>query len=83
MADEWVVPEYSRWEDGVIGSARCEGSTSGHTSIDVQMYRVPVILVNEERAVGAGEEMIKLGKILVELEGEGEGSLFRALPEGI
>ena len=83
VADEGVVPDYSRREDGMIGSAHCEGSTARHASIDVQMYRVPVILVNEECAIGGGEEMIKPGKILAEFGGEGEVSFFRALPEGI
>ena len=64
---EGVVPEYSRWEDAVIGSARCEASTAGHASIDVQMYQVPVILVNKERAISGGEETIKPGKILAEV----------------
>ena len=40
------------------------------------MNRVPVILVDEECAIAGGEEMIKPGQILVELEGEGEVSLF-------
>ena len=80
MADEGVVPEHPRGEGGMIGSARCEGSTAGHARIDVQVYWVPVILMNEEYAVGGREEMIKPGKILVELGGEGEGFLFRTLP---
>ena len=54
-----VADEYSRWEGGVIGSACCEGSAAGHASVDVQVYQVPVILVNEENAVGGSEEIIK------------------------
>ena len=61
VADEGVVPEYPRWEGGVIGSAHCEASAAGHASIDVQVYRVPVILVNEECAIGVSKEMIKPG----------------------
>ena len=45
----------------MLGSAHCEGSTAEHASIDVELYRVPVILVNEESAVGGGEEPIKPG----------------------
>ena len=59
VADEGVVPEYSRWEGGMIGSAPCEGSAAGHASVDVQLYRMPVI--HEENAVDGGEETIKPG----------------------
>ena len=83
VADEGIVPEYSRWEDGMIGSAHCEGSTAGQASVDVQGHRVPVILVNEESVIGGGEEPIKSGKIIAELGGEGERSLFWALPQGV
>ena len=51
--------------------------------MDVEMYQVPVVVVNEESAVDGGEETIEPGKILAELGGEGEGSLFWALPECI
>ena len=61
MADEGVVQEYPRWEGGVIGSPCYESSAAGHASIDVQVCRVPVILVNEESAIGGGEEIIKPG----------------------
>ena len=61
VADEGVVPEYPRREGNVIGSACCEGSTARHASVDVELYRVPVILVNEESAIGGGEEPIKPG----------------------
>ena len=44
---------------------------------------MPVILVDEEHAIGGGDEMVEPGQILAELRGDGEGSLFRALPEGI
>ena len=61
VADEEVVLEYPRWEGGVIGFAHCEGSAARHASVDVQVYWVPLILVNEENAIGGGQEMIKLG----------------------
>ena len=61
VADDGVVPEYPRREVSMIGSASCEGSTFGHASIDVELYQVPVILVNEESAVSGGEEPIKPG----------------------
>ena len=61
VADEGVVPEYPRRLGGIIGSARCEGSAAGHASVDVEGYQVPVILVNEESAIGGGEEPIKPG----------------------
>ena len=67
----------------MIGSALCDSCTAGHAGINIQGYGVPVILVDEEHAVGGGEEMVETGHILAELGGEGEGSLFRALPEGI
>ena len=83
MADEWFVSKYPGWEGGMVGSACCDGSTAGHVGVNVQVYRVSVVLVDEECAIGCGEEMIKPGKILAELRGEGERALFRALPEGI
>ena len=61
VADEGVVPEYPRCEGSVIGSACCEGSPAGHASVDVEVYSVPVILVNEESAISGGEEMTKPG----------------------
>ena len=61
VADGWVVPEYPRSEGGVIRSARHEDSAAGHASIDVELYWVPVILVNDESAVGGGKEPIKPG----------------------
>ena len=54
VADDGFVPEYPRREGGMIGSACCDGSAAGHASIDVEVYWVPVILVNEESAVGGG-----------------------------
>ena len=44
VADEGVVPEYSRREGSMTGSASHEGSAAGHASIDVELYQVPVIL---------------------------------------
>ena len=42
-------------------SASYEGSASRHASIDVELYQMTVILVNDERAVGGGEEPIEPG----------------------
>ena len=39
--------------------------------------------MDEESAISGGEETVEPGQILVELGGECEGSLFRALPESI
>ena len=61
MADDGVVQEYPRWDGSMIGSASHKGSTAGHASINVELYQVPVILVNNESAVGGGEEPIKPG----------------------
>ena len=83
MADEGVVPEYPRQEGDMVGFACCEGSAARHAGIDVQVYRVPLILVDAECDVCGGDKMIKPGKILTELGGEGEGSLFQALRECI
>ena len=89
MADEAGVSEYPSWESGMIGSARCEGSTAVHAGINVQVYRVPVILMDEECAVGGGDETIKPGEILAELRGEGKDPcyvhclVFRVLSESI
>ena len=82
MADEWML-QYPVGKCGMIGSARCDGSTARHAGIDIHMYWVLVILVDEEHAIGGGEEMVEPRQILAEPRGEGEGSLFRALPEGI
>ena len=67
LADEGVVSKNPRREGGMIGSAYFDGSAGRHAGIDVLMYQVPVILVDEERAIGGGEETIKPGKIPVEL----------------
>ena len=72
MADKGFVSEATEREDGVVGSACCEGSAARHTSIDVEWYCVPVVLVNEEIAVGGGEEMIEPSQILAELGREGD-----------
>ena len=61
VADEGVVPEYPRGEGSVIGSASHEGPVAGHASIDVELYWVAVILVNDECAVCGWEEPIKPG----------------------
>ena len=51
-----VVLEYPRWEGSVIRSTSGEGSTAGHAGIDVELYRVPVLLVNDESSINGGEE---------------------------
>ena len=61
VTDEGVVPEYPRREASMIGSSRCEGSTTGHASVNIEVYQVPAILVNEESAFGGGEELIEPG----------------------
>ena len=61
VADEGVVLEYPRRDGTMIGSSHCEGSAAGHASVNVELYSVPVILVNEESAIGDGEELIKPG----------------------
>ena len=61
VQDEGVVPESPRREGSIIDSASHEGSAAGHASINVELYRVLVILVNDESAVGGGEEPIKQG----------------------
>ena len=83
MADEEVASQYPGRECGVIGSASCDGSTARHAGVDIQVNWLPVILVDEECAVGGGEEMFKPDQIFAELGGEGEVSLFQALLEGI
>ena len=57
VADEGVGLEYPRQE----GSASHEGSTAGHAHMDVELYQVHVILVNDECAVGGGAKLIKPG----------------------
>ena len=61
VADGRVGPEYPKRKGGVVRSASCEGSAARHAGIDVELYQVPVILVNDESAVGGGEEPIEPG----------------------
>ena len=61
VADVVVVPEYPGRKGSVICSASCEGSAARCASIDIELYRVPVLLVNDESAVGGGEEPIEPG----------------------
>ena len=61
MADGGIVPVYNRWKGSVIHFAICEGSAAGYAGIDVELYHVPVILVNDESAISGREELIKLG----------------------
>ena len=54
-----VSPEYPRREGTMVCSASCEGSTARHAGVDVELYRVPVILMNDASAIIGGEELIK------------------------
>ena len=58
VADGRVGPEYRRRKGGMVCSASCEGSTARHAGINVELYRVPVILVNDESVIHVGEEPI-------------------------
>ena len=61
VADGVVVPEYPWRKGSMIRFASYEGSAARHASIDVELYQVPVILVNDESAIGGGEEPIEPG----------------------
>ena len=61
VTDGRVGPEYPGRKGSVFTSASCEGSTAGPSGIDVELYRVPVILVNDESDVRGGEESIEPG----------------------
>ena len=61
VVDGVVVPEYPGRKGSMICSASCEGSAARHASIDVELYRVLVLLMNDESAIGGGEEPIKTG----------------------
>ena len=56
-----VALKYSRREGSMVGSASYEGSAVRHSGIDVDLDRVPAILMNVEGAVRGGEELIKPG----------------------
>ena len=56
-----VAPEYTRRESSMLCSASCDGSTARHAGIDVELDRVPAILMNDEHAIHSGEEMVKPG----------------------
>ena len=44
----------------MVRSASCEGSAAArHAGIDVEVYRVPVVLVNNESVIHGGEEPIE------------------------
>ena len=45
----------------MIRSATSEGSAARLDSIDVELYQGQVNLVNDESAIGGGEELIKPG----------------------
>ena len=53
-----------RREGSVVRSASCDGSAARYASIDVELYRVPVILMNDESSVGGREEPIELARSL-------------------
>ena len=61
VTDGSVCLEYPRREGSVVCSGSCEGSAAGHAGIDVELYWVPVILLNDESAVCGGEEPIEPG----------------------
>ena len=56
VTDGRVGPDYHRREDSMVCSASSEDSTAG---IDVELYRVPVILVSDKSAIFLGEKLIK------------------------
>ena len=58
VTDRRVGPEYPRRKGSMVRSASCEGSTARHAGINVELYRVPVILVNDESVIHVGEEPI-------------------------
>ena len=78
-----VASEYPRREGSMIGYDSCDGSAARRAGIYVELDRVPAILMNDEGAINGGEELIKPGQVLSKLRGEGEGSFFSALPEGV
>ena len=54
-----VALEYPRREGSMVCFASCEGSAARHAGVDVELYWVPVILINDESAICNGEELIK------------------------
>ena len=50
-----VGPECPRREGGMVCSASCEGSAARHSGIDVELYQVPIILMNDKSAICGGE----------------------------
>ena len=56
-----VTPEYPGRESSMVCSASCEGSTARHAGIDVELDRIPAILMNDESAIRGGVEMFKPG----------------------
>ena len=57
-------------EGSMIPSATCEGSAAGHASIDVELYWVPVTLVNDECAISGGKERSNQARSLQNSGGE-------------
>ena len=82
VTDGRVGLEYPGRKGSMICSVNYEGSAARHAGIDVKLYQVPLILVNDESAIRSGEVPIEPGQVLAKLRGEGEEALFRALPEG-
>ena len=50
-----------RREGSMVRSSSREGFAARHVGIDVELYRVPVILMNDESAICGGEKLIKPG----------------------
>ena len=61
VTDGRIGLKYPRREGSMVCSASCECSAAKHAGINVELYRVPAILVNDENAIRVGEELIKPG----------------------
>ena len=61
VADGRFGSKYPRRKGSMVCSASCEGSAVIHADIDVELYQVPVIQVNDESAISGGEEPIEPG----------------------
>ena len=59
VTDGLAALEYPRMECSMVRSASCEGSSARHAGTDVELYCVPVIMVNDESAICGGEELIE------------------------
>ena len=54
-----VVVEYAWRKSRMVGATSCDGSTSGHAGINVELYQSPTVLVYYESAISGREEMVK------------------------